>query len=123
MTTRTATDAMAALTIGKSVTVRKTVGETDVYLFAGISGDFSPNHVDEEYMFLLYYGDYAKQAQAEVDLWTAGAARDKAEKVLLGLADETADSPSVDSWGAGLFWIDRIAMPAPRRSADIGIRL
>jgi hypothetical protein len=37
MTTRTATDAMAALTIGKTVTVRKTVGETDVYLFAGIS--------------------------------------------------------------------------------------
>ena len=51
MTSRTGAEtAMAALTIGKTVTVRKTVGETDVYLFAGISGDFSPNHVDEEYM-------------------------------------------------------------------------
>ena len=47
---------MAALTIGKTVTVRKTVGETDVYLFAGISGDFSPNHVDEEYMKATRYG-------------------------------------------------------------------
>lgn len=57
MTTRTGADAaMAALTIGKTVTVRKTVGETDVYLFAGISGDFSPNHVDEEYMKATRYG-------------------------------------------------------------------
>ena len=56
MTTPTGSDAMAALTIGKTVTVRKTVGETDVYLFAGISGDFSPNHVDEEYMKATRYG-------------------------------------------------------------------
>ena len=57
MTTRTGTDtAMAALTIGNTVSVRKTVGETDVYLFAGISGDFSPNHVDEEYMKATRYG-------------------------------------------------------------------
>ena len=49
-------EAMAALTIGKTVTVRKTVGETDIYLFAGISGDFSPNHVDEEYMKATTYG-------------------------------------------------------------------
>jgi acyl dehydratase len=48
--------AMAALPLGKRVTVRKTVGETDVYLFAGISGDFSPNHVDEEYMKATKYG-------------------------------------------------------------------
>jgi len=49
-------DAMDALVVGKTVTVRKTVGETDVYLFAGISGDFSPNHVDEEYMKATRYG-------------------------------------------------------------------
>ena len=57
MTTHAGADAaMTALTIGKTVTVRKTVGETDVYLFAGISGDFSPNHVDEEYMKATRYG-------------------------------------------------------------------
>jgi 3-hydroxybutyryl-CoA dehydratase len=48
--------AMDALQIGKTVTVRKTVGETDIYLFAGISGDFAPNHVDEEYMKTTKYG-------------------------------------------------------------------
>lgn len=36
--------------VGQSVTFSKTVSESDVYLFAGITGDFSPNHVDEEYM-------------------------------------------------------------------------
>lgn len=55
-TTSGAGAAMDALTIGRTVTVRKTVGETDVYLFAGISGDFSPNHVDEEYMKATRYG-------------------------------------------------------------------
>ena len=29
--------------------MRKTVAETDVYLFAGITGDFSGVHVDEEF--------------------------------------------------------------------------
>jgi len=35
--------------IGKRVVVSKTVSESDVYLFAGITGDLDPNHVDEEY--------------------------------------------------------------------------
>lgn len=38
------------LEIGDSVSFSKTVGESDVYLFAGITGDFSPNHVNEELM-------------------------------------------------------------------------
>lgn len=36
--------------IGDKVTFSKTVSESDVYLFAGITGDFAPNHVNEEYM-------------------------------------------------------------------------
>jgi acyl dehydratase len=32
------------------VTFSKTVGESDVYLFAGITGDLSPVHVDQEFM-------------------------------------------------------------------------
>jgi 3-hydroxybutyryl-CoA dehydratase len=35
--------------IGLRARVTKTVSESDVYLFAGITGDFDPNHVDEEY--------------------------------------------------------------------------
>ena len=43
-------------TFGLSVTFRKTVSESDVYLFAGITGDLSPNHVDEEFMKTTPYG-------------------------------------------------------------------
>ncbi|SRR5258705_5485837 len=41
---------------GDSVTFAKTVGETDIYLFAGITGDFSVNHVNEQYMARSKYG-------------------------------------------------------------------
>jgi acyl dehydratase len=49
-------DAFAALTVGKRVAVSKTVSESDVYLFAGITGDFARNHVDEEFMRTTRYG-------------------------------------------------------------------
>ena len=52
----TAQDTFKALTVGKQVTVRKTIGESDVYLFAGITGDLSPNHVDEDFMRGTRYG-------------------------------------------------------------------
>jgi acyl dehydratase len=42
--------------VGDSVTFAKTVGESDVYLFAGITGDFSVNHVNEQYMAQTRYG-------------------------------------------------------------------
>ena len=41
---------------GDSVTFAKTVGESDVYLFAGITGDFAVNHVNEQYMARSKYG-------------------------------------------------------------------
>jgi 3-hydroxybutyryl-CoA dehydratase len=41
---------------GDSVTFAKTVGETDIYLFAGITGDFAVNHVNEQYMARSKYG-------------------------------------------------------------------
>jgi 3-hydroxybutyryl-CoA dehydratase len=42
--------------VGDSVTFAKTVAETDIYLFAGITGDFSVNHVNEQYMARTKYG-------------------------------------------------------------------
>lgn len=35
---------------GQEVTFSKTVGEADIYMFAGITGDFSSNHVNEQVM-------------------------------------------------------------------------
>ena len=36
--------------IGDSAKFTKTVSESDVYQFAGITGDFSPNHINKVYM-------------------------------------------------------------------------
>src|SRR5262245_15651143 len=36
--------------VGQQFKFSKTVGETDVLLFAGITGDFSDTHVNDEYM-------------------------------------------------------------------------
>lgn len=47
---------IAAATEGRTVTFSKTVTESDVYLFAGITGDLSPNHVDEAAMAKTRYG-------------------------------------------------------------------
>lgn len=52
----TGQDAFRALPVGRTVTVSKTVSESDVYLFAGLTGDLSPNHVNEEYMRKTRYG-------------------------------------------------------------------
>jgi 3-hydroxybutyryl-CoA dehydratase len=46
----------APLLIGERVSFSKTVSESDVYLFAGITGDLSPNHVDEVFMRGTPYG-------------------------------------------------------------------
>ena len=42
--------------IGQTVRYSRTVSESDVYLFAGITGDHHPNHVNEEYMKKTRYG-------------------------------------------------------------------
>ncbi len=41
---------------GRSVSFVKTITENAINLFAEITGDFSPNHVDEEYMKDSIYG-------------------------------------------------------------------
>src|SRR5215510_270827 len=42
--------------VGDHASFSKTVGESDVYLFAGITGDFAPNHVNKAFMEKSSYG-------------------------------------------------------------------
>lgn len=42
--------------IGDSVKFSKTVGESDIYMFAGLTGDLSGNHVNDEFMSHSIYG-------------------------------------------------------------------
>lgn len=37
------------LRVGDAASFSKTVSESDVYLFAGVTGDFNPAHIDESY--------------------------------------------------------------------------
>jgi 3-hydroxybutyryl-CoA dehydratase len=47
---------ISELSIGDSAEFRKTISESDVYLFAGITGDLNPVHVDEEYAKTTPFG-------------------------------------------------------------------
>jgi len=60
--------------IGDSVVLEKTISESDVYLFAGITGDFSPNHVNERYMKGSIYGTRIAQGALVVGFTSAAAA-------------------------------------------------
>lgn len=40
---------MDNLTVGQQAACSKTITETDVVMFAGLSGDFNPIHIDSEY--------------------------------------------------------------------------
>ena len=47
---------MQELAIGDSASHAKTITETDVYLFAGITGDLNPAHVNEQASSLTPFG-------------------------------------------------------------------
>lgn len=47
---------IADLNLGDSAEFRKTISESDVYLFAGITGDLNPVHVDEEFAKTTPFG-------------------------------------------------------------------
>ena len=42
--------------LGDSASFSKTISETDIYLFAGITGDFNPMHVNEEFAKKTMFG-------------------------------------------------------------------
>lgn len=63
------------LYVGKKVTVRKTIGESDVYLFAGITGDLGPNHVDEDFMRRTPYGRRIVHGALAVGLMSAASTK------------------------------------------------
>ena len=56
MTDTQETQAGFYVSLGDSATFTKTIGESDVYLYAGITADFSPNHINEAEMRKTAYG-------------------------------------------------------------------
>ena len=43
------------LSVGERSSFSKTIAESDVYLFAGISGDLNPAHINEEYASKTFF--------------------------------------------------------------------
>jgi 3-hydroxybutyryl-CoA dehydratase len=46
----------AEISVGERAAFSKTISESDVYLFAGLCGDFNPLHVDEEFAKKTRFG-------------------------------------------------------------------
>jgi 3-hydroxybutyryl-CoA dehydratase len=44
------------ISVGDSASFSKTIGESDIYNFAGVSGDFNPIHVDREFAANTRFG-------------------------------------------------------------------
>lgn len=80
---------------GDQVTFAKTVGETDIYLFAGISGDFAGNHVNEEFMKRSSYGKRIAHGALMV-AYMSTASTMMIQKAAPGNAEETAVSLGYD---------------------------
>ena len=70
------------------VTFSKTVGESDIYLFAGITGDLSPNHVNAEFMKATPYGQRVAHGALLVGYMSAASslAVDRGLKVIEGMS-------------------------------------
>src|SRR5919112_1043589 len=92
--------------IGTRVEFAKTIGESDIYLFAGITGDFSPNHVNAEYMKKTPYGGIIAHGALVVGLMSTCSTR---------VLDHATSSRLAVSYG-----YDRIRFVKP---VCVGVRL
>lgn len=45
-----------SIQLGEVATFSKTISESDIYLYAGMSGDLNPAHIDEEYAKTTFFG-------------------------------------------------------------------
>ena len=66
----------------------KTVSESDIYLFAGITGDLSPNHVNAEFMKTTPYGQRVAHGALLVGYMSAASslAVERGLKVIEGMS-------------------------------------
>src|SRR5438067_111045 len=80
---------------GFEVSFSKTVSESDIYLFAGITGDFAPNHVDEVFMSRTPYKRRIAHGALIVGYMSAASTR-AIERGLATITDATPLSLGYD---------------------------
>lgn len=81
--------------IGDTVKFSKTVGESDVYMFAGLTGDLSQNHVDEQFMGHSIYGHRIAHGALMVGFMSTASTRMIEENLKKGI-DSTPVSLGYD---------------------------
>jgi 3-hydroxybutyryl-CoA dehydratase len=81
--------------VGDSVRFSKTVGESDIYLFAGLTGDLSQNHVDDEFMSHSMYGKRIAHGALMVGFMSTASTRMIEESLRKGI-DSTPVSLGYD---------------------------
>jgi 3-hydroxybutyryl-CoA dehydratase len=77
------------------VSFSKTVSESDIYLFAGITGDFAPNHVNEAFMSRTPYKRRIAHGALLVGYMSAASTR-AVEKGLAAIENATPVSLGYD---------------------------
>jgi 3-hydroxybutyryl-CoA dehydratase len=82
--------------IGDAVRFSKTVGESDIYLFAGLTGDLSQNHVDDEFMRHSIYGKRIAHGALMIGFMSTASTRLIEESLRKGI-DSTPVSLGYDS--------------------------
>ncbi len=68
-------DPFPGVAVGATAVFAKTVSESDVYNYAGITGDFSPNHVNAAYMREGIYGERLAHGTLMVGFMSAAGAK------------------------------------------------
>jgi acyl dehydratase len=91
--------------VGTTVTYARTISESDVYLFAGITGDIGPNHTNAQYMAGTRYGQRVAHGALTLGLMSTCSTR---------LIEMLGDTPTVN------YGYDKVRFPAP---LPVGSRL
>lgn len=71
---------------GDGIVIEKTVSESDVYGFAGITGDLAPNHINERYMKKSIYGTRIAQGALILGFTSAASAMFAVQRGINGVA-------------------------------------
>lgn len=76
--------AIADMNVGELMTFRKTITDSDVYLFAGITGDLNPLHIDAVYAETTEFKGRLAHGVIGVGILVGVMARELPGGVLLG---------------------------------------
>lgn len=95
------------VTVGQSSRFTKTVGESDIYGFAGLTGDFAPPHIDAQFMQASQYGERVAHGALLVGFMSTASA------LLAGRVIET--TPGITPMSIGY---DRVRFTGPVMIGD-----